>query len=312
MLNENLHIVRARNSEMVDLSQISGLDDLIAEYSTLESEYIFTHLTEGSERPQIISGPLRVNGVIFCFVAQGTMSLEINLNTYTIGPNTLVSASSASIININELDSANLDAYVVVLSPEFVKDINIDLNVFESTSLKPSGKPYMELSDSEARLLLRYLELVHLNTRDNKGDIYKRSISRCVIAALMYQLLQIASSRQQEQQESRPMSRRMSYVHDFIELVHQHHKRERSVSFYADKLFITPKYLSLIIKESTGRSAAEWIDDFVILEAKNMLRFSRKNIQQIAYELNFSNQSSFGKYFKNLTGKSPSAYQRSS
>ncbi|WP_290101184.1 helix-turn-helix domain-containing protein, partial [Duncaniella muris] len=52
-------------------------------------------------------------------------------------------------------------------------------------------------------------------------------------------------------------------------------------------------------------------DDYVILEAKNLLRFSGKNIQQVSYELNFPNQSSFGKYFKHLTGFSPSEYQRS-
>ncbi len=83
------------------------------------------------------------------------------------------------------------------------------------------------------------------------------------------------------------------------------------MAFYADKLFISPKYLSLIIKEALGRSAAEVIDDYVILEAKNMLRFSGKNIQQVSYELNFPNQSSFGKYFKHLVGMSPSEYQRS-
>ena len=62
--------------------------------------------------------------------------------------------------------------------------------------------------------------------------------------------------------------------------------------------------------KATGRSAAAWIDECVILEAKNLLRFSGKNIQQIAYELNFSNQSSFGKYFKHLTGMSPSEFQK--
>ena len=85
----------------------------------------------------------------------------------------------------------------------------------------------------------------------------------------------------------------------------------RSVAFYAGKLFISPKYLSLIIKESTGKSATDVIDSYVVLEAKNLLRFSGKNIQQVAYELNFPNQSSFGKYFKHLTGMSPSEYQRS-
>ena len=93
-------------------------------------------------------------------------------------------------------------------------------------------------------------------------------------------------------------------------LVSQHYRKERGVAFYASKLFISPKYLSLIIKESTGQSAARWIDNFVILEAKNLLRFSGKNVQQVAYELNFTNQSSFGKYFKHLTGMSPTKFQR--
>ena len=83
------------------------------------------------------------------------------------------------------------------------------------------------------------------------------------------------------------------------------------MAFYASQLYITPKYLSLLIKEATGRSAAEWIDEFVIMEAKNMLRFSGKNVQQVAYDLNFPNQSAFGKYFKHLTGMSPTRFQRS-
>lgn len=66
-----------------------------------------------------------------------------------------------------------------------------------------------------------------------------------------------------------------------------------------------------MVREATGRPASAWIDDYVILEAKNLLRFSGKNVQQIAYELNFTNQSSFGKYFKHLTGMSPTQFQRS-
>ena len=84
-----------------------------------------------------------------------------------------------------------------------------------------------------------------------------------------------------------------------------------SISVRSDKLFISPKYLSLLVKEATGRSAANWIDEYVIMEAKNMLRFSGRNIQQVTYDLNFPNQSSFGKYFKHLTGMSPTQYQRS-
>ena len=89
------------------------------------------------------------------------------------------------------------------------------------------------------------------------------------------------------------------------------HTQERSVTFYAEKLCITPKYFSTLIKKQTGKSAAQWIDDYVILEAKNLLKFSGMSIQEIAYHLNFSTQSFFGKYFKHQTGLSPSEYRSS-
>ena len=64
-----------------------------------------------------------------------------------------------------------------------------------------------------------------------------------------------------------------------------------------------------MIRNVSGRSAAAWIDEFVILEAKNLLKYSTMSIQEVAYALNFANQSFFGKYFKHHTSMSPSAYK---
>jgi AraC-like DNA-binding protein len=87
--------------------------------------------------------------------------------------------------------------------------------------------------------------------------------------------------------------------------VQEHFRSERFINFYADKLCITPKYLSKLVKEKTGRSAGEWIESYVILEARTMLQSTDMTIQQIASALNFPNQSFFGKYFKRATGLSP-------
>lgn len=84
---------------------------------------------------------------------------------------------------------------------------------------------------------------------------------------------------------------------------------ERSVTFYAEQLCITPKYFSSLVKKLSGKSAAQWIDNYVILEAKNLLKYSDMSIQEIAYRLNFSTQSFFGKYFKHQTGLSPTQYR---
>ena len=81
------------------------------------------------------------------------------------------------------------------------------------------------------------------------------------------------------------------------------------MAFYADKLCLTPKYLSKLIKQASGRSAPDWIDDFVILEAKNLLKYTDLTIKEIVYKLHVPNPSVFFKFFKAHTGLTPSEYR---
>ena len=81
------------------------------------------------------------------------------------------------------------------------------------------------------------------------------------------------------------------------------------MGFYARQLCITPKYLTTLIKRISGLSVSEWIDNYVIIGAKTLLKYSTMSIQEIAYYLNFPNQSFFGSYFKRNTGMSPSQYK---
>ena len=96
----------------------------------------------------------------------------------------------------------------------------------------------------------------------------------------------------------------------FLALVTEYHNEQRGVAFYADKLCLTPKYLSKLVKQASGRSAPDWIDSFVILEAKNMLKYSDKTIKEIVFALHFPNQSVFYKFFKAHTGLTPSEYRK--
>ena len=95
----------------------------------------------------------------------------------------------------------------------------------------------------------------------------------------------------------------------FFDCVQNHYKKERGVDFYADKLCLTPKYLSTVIRQTSGKTAGEWIDEYVVLEAKALLKSTNMTIQQISDELNFPSQSFFGKYFKRLAGVSPKEYR---
>lgn len=280
------------------------------QFSSFENDYVFSRVSKTDNFTEFTSHALRLGGMTIVLCLRGEVEMDINLNSYNLKANDLLITGPDSVMSVRNVDWDNLDAYVFVTSPEFIHDINFELNLMASMSLTSNEPSLISLTDEEVRLMSRYFDLIHYNTVENSDARYVRSISRALVASSVYQLMQFFSLRV-DNSNTHSLSRRATYVRDFLRLVNTHHRRERGVAFYASKLFISSKYLSLIIKESTGRSAAEWIDDYVILEAKNLLRFSGKNVQQIAYELNFSNQSSFGKYFKHLTGMSPTKFQRS-
>ena len=87
-------------------------------------------------------------------------------------------------------------------------------------------------------------------------------------------------------------------------------KREREVHFYADKLCITAKHLSQVVKDVTGNTALNIIEEYVITESKALLLSTNMSIQQISDDLNFPSQSVFGKYFKRITGVSAREYRK--
>lgn len=295
----------------VDLNQLTNLEKYSREFSNLGSDYIVSRLMSGAQANEIVKGPLRVKGLSMLLCLEGKMNVEVNLTHYSIEPNTLMIIGHDSIFNGICLETGKLDAYVLMVAPEFLRDINIDTSVLQTIKLSPNVVPLISLTESEMKLTAKYLELIHSNTSDNTEPIYVRNISRCILAALVYQLMQFGNNRTAQEKAPVSQSRRSNYVKQFIKLVHENYRTERSVAFYAKRLFISPKYLSMLVKEASGHSAAEWIDSYVILEAKNLLRFSGLNVQQVAFTLNFSNQSSFGKYFKHLTGMSPTEFQRS-
>ena len=105
------------------------------------------------------------------------------------------------------------------------------------------------------------------------------------------------------------MKRSDGILKTFAELVTRNILTEPSLDFYAEQLFLSPKHFSTVIKKVSGKTAGQWIDEYVILEAKTLLKYSAMSIQEVAYYMNFPNPSFFGKYFKHHTGMSPSEYK---
>lgn len=139
------------------------------------------------------------------------------------------------------------------------------------------------------------------------GKPYGQLIFNNLCELLFFETLSLYSSAMDKKPVRR--TRREELLARFIGLVEDNFKTERAVTFYADKLNLSPKHLSTVIKQTSGLTAGEWIEGKVIREAKYLLRMSPKTIQQISKDLHFANQSFFGKYFKNQTGMTPRQYR---
>jgi len=289
----------------LNLAQIARLKSISDDYSHLGQDYILSHITTNTS---YFYAPMarRFDGYTMIIGVKGTIKITIDLDTVEVPPNSVVFVAPERVFKPLDWEGEELDGYLLFLSNKFVYDINIDLNAVNS-NIFTSAKSVLTLSPDKVALLIRYFELLHRNASEQNP--YNRHIARALMSAAAYQLMAYGEEANNVEITSRTHSRKLNYVQTFLRLVRAHHRRERAIGFYADKMFISPKYLSLIIKDATGRSAAEWIDQYVLQEAKNLLRYSGKNVQQIAYELNFTNQSSFGKYFKHLTGLSPTQFQ---
>ncbi|HRF68886.1 MAG TPA: helix-turn-helix domain-containing protein [Muribaculum sp.] len=299
------------NNNILDISGLAHIKSIATDFSNYENRYIYAYISAPARATHAITDIGSIDGFCIMIVKSGLGAIEVNTETFDVAPESLVIIGPNHFVKAVTNERQPLDVALLLISREFMYDINLDLNVINMKVLTFSHAPTVPVDSRACRMLRSMFESLHLAALEADGNPYTKSIARNLLAALFYELLNIGTRITAGSTLSASQSRRVAYVHKFLDLVSRHHCQERSVKYYAEKMFITPKYLSVLIREATGHSAVDWIDQYVILEAKNMLRYSGKNIQQIAYDLNFSNQSAFGKYFKNITGVSPSEFRHS-
>lgn len=203
--------------------------------------------------------------------------------------------------------SADLDGLCIMISKEFFSETISNVSDFSSLLLFSLTNPVVALSPHEQQLFEHYFELI----RDKIGhseNRYRRHVVRALILAMLYDMGNLIY--QGIVTDDGNKGRAYHIFTKFILLVERFHCRERRVSWYADHLNITAKYLSETVKSISQITPSDWIDRYVILKMRLLLKQSDKSIKEIAEELRFPNQSFMGKFFKEHTGMSPSAFRK--
>lgn len=257
---------------------------------------------------EIFRFPSRLNALIIGVGTEGETSLTSNLQEFRLKKDSLFIFSPKHILQVQS--NNRFKAHLIVIAPDFLKRINIDTKRMMPLFLQFGSLPCMELTHAESQSLRSFISMVEQELKGSETD-FSSEIIGGLIAATIYKVGDILTRYLTEHPEvdSPIHNRAEEYFRQFIELLGEHYKHERSVGFYARQLCITPKYLTTLIKRISGKSVSEWIDNYVILEAKTLLKYSNMSVQEIAYYLNFPNQSFFGSYFKRNAGMSPSQYK---
>lgn len=154
-----------------------------------------------------------------------------------------------------------------------------------------------------------YYQLI-MDKISNSSYLYRQEILGCLFSALFHEMLEsIQKHSDDTEKASMEINRNKHIFRNFMEELTSDGGKHRSVSYYADKLCYSAKYISAAIKEVSGRTPTEWINDYAIEQIKHQLEHSDKAIKEIAEMFNFPNQSFFGRYVKTHLGMPPAHYR---
>lgn len=248
--------------------------------------------------------PQRMDGCLFVLCLRGECYLTIHLSEHKIQQNDIVTILPETFVHVHR-QSPDCRLLLVGFNKDFLNGSNFlnntmnYLSILIDTPVVPLRPPIMELFKDYFMLLT---QIGRMGEKPNKD----------LVSTILLNILHgIGSIHQKTDVSTRTFNRGEEIVKRLIQYIIKHYAQERSVSFYADLLHISPQHLSTTVNKITGKTVTDIIAKLVITDAEAKLKSTDLTIQEIAYSLNFPDISFFGKYFKRYTGLSPKQYRES-
>jgi len=258
------------------------------------------------EKPIITSTfdyPFKIDVTTAIICLSGTMKGHVNTDYYEANAPCLFVIYPEQILQYESF-SEDFSGLFIIMSKRFLNDLSLNAQESFSTWLSVKQNACIPLEERSLKSMMNYFNMMKdcIQIKDNP---YRMQIAVNLTRAFFYG----AGYYLHNLSETRIKTHNEELTEKFLNLVQTHYKQERSLNFYAEKMCLTPRHLAKVIKENSERSANDWIDEHVILVAKALLKSTNMTVLQISDELNFLSASFFGKYFKRVTGMSPSEYK---
>lgn len=243
-------------------------------------------------------------GCMIILCTEGTCTLQIHLSEYTLEKDSVAVIFPEIFCKMSEASEDCRFTYIL-FSKELVNHTDVFTHTIEYTPYI-FEQPVIHLRPEISEIVQDYLKIVF-----KVQEVTNASIDRAQASMTFTQIiLGLRKTIVPQPAPNNHYCRNHEIVRELLRMAIQHYRTERNVSFYADKLHLSPQHLSTTVKKVTGKTLTEIISTLVIHDAQAKLRSSELTIQEIAYSLNFPDISFFGKYFKRYTGMSPKQYRK--
>jgi len=249
-----------------------------------------------------------VSSVTICL--QGSCDVVVDERRYHISKNDMFIVFANSILQVLANRSDDFHSETIVINQSMLYNFrNINLTAATSLFLYIKDNPCISLTNEQVEELLQCSRMMHRYKQSSDVPFQKHIIEHSVIV-MSYMVASIYAKYAPIKQM--PLTRQNTILHKFLSTLATDFTKSREVAYYADKLCITPKYLTIVVRNTSGMSATEWISRIVINNAKALLTSTQMTVQQISNKLNFPNPSFFGQYFLRHVGKTPKEFRRNS
>ena len=276
------------------LQQVNVLPDKIAMFSNLKEFGLQNYVN--------------VQAAVLLLVRRGSVEVELDLKTYKLEAGSLIIVFPEQVVRA-KTPSEDFEPVCIACSKNMIEELIIRFDDTTRLILKVRENPLMQLNKVEFGQMSDSFEFLKKKFETTEMNACRLQILKNHLIGLLYECIGMRSD---PATTDVVKSRGQMLFSQFIDLVVEHHREQHSVKFYADELGITPKYLSAVAEEQTGKNAKRWIDEHIAFDAKVLLRSSSRDIQKVSKILNFPDVSFFGKFFKRLVGVSPKAYRKTS
>ena len=274
-----------------------------------EGKYIDNDLIlfEDITQVPLPTSPSRMKSLFLALCTSGHAQYTVDTKMHEVSAGDVIIISEEQVV-ADYMLSQDCKGIALIMSYDFFQNIVSGVHELSALFLFARTHPVFHLDDNQTKALENDIEHIKEKIID-VGHRFRRELVMTMLKALIIDMSNIIYRFQQVGEAGQ--TRAEVIFHDFIQTVEKNYRTERRVSWYAQQLCITSKYLSETVRTVSRRTPSDWIDSYVTRELRVMLRNSTMSIKQIADELNFANQSFLGKYFKEHVGMSPSKFRKS-